>query len=78
MQLNPLAERIATMFCDTNGRVCFANFAHALNPFHASATPDDKMRFVFRVFDIDQQERISSDNLFCILRKIVGEAVQPV
>ena len=75
MQLNPLADRIAVMFCDGNGRVCFTDFALALNPFHANATIDEKISYVFRVFDMDQQERVTSDNLFCLLKKIVGDSV---
>ena len=42
------------MFCNSDGRVYFIDFVKALDPFHASATSDEKMRFVFRMFDIDQ------------------------
>ena len=41
------------MFCDSTNKVCFGDFAKGLNPFHASATLDEKIGYVFYVFDMD-------------------------
>ena len=56
----------------------FGDFVKELNPSHASATLDEKISYVFSVFDVNQQERISSDNFFRLLNKIVGDSVQLV
>jgi len=70
---NPLLARIVSIFDkDGNDGVEFNEFIAALATFH-SGTAQDKLKFVFKIYDIDNDGFISNGELFKVLKMMVGE-----
>ena len=88
---NPLGERICKLFTqstgttaydiDSEGRkniVDFREFLRALSLFHQSAQSkeEEKLRFLFRVYDLDQDGLLSAEEVRLTVKKIVGESIE--
>ncbi|KAH3673787.1 hypothetical protein OGATHE_001767 [Ogataea polymorpha] len=75
---NPLARRVIDIF-DTNrgGDIDFKEFVAGLSIF-SSGSVDDKLRFLFRVYDIDNDGYISNGELFLVLRMMVANSLTDV
>ncbi len=70
---NPLLARIVHIFDkDKNDSVEFNEFIHALSVFH-SGSAEDKLQFVFKIYDIDGDGFISNGELFKVLKMMVGD-----
>eukprot|EP01108_Squamamoeba_japonica_P005585 TRINITY_DN4464_c0_g1_i2.p2 TRINITY_DN4464_c0_g1~~TRINITY_DN4464_c0_g1_i2.p2 ORF type:complete len:151 (-),score=52.28 TRINITY_DN4464_c0_g1_i2:72-524(-) len=70
---NPLLARIVAIFdVDGNESVEFNEFIAALATFHAGSA-EDKLRFVFRIYDIDADGYISNGELFKVLKMMSGD-----
>lgn len=69
---NPLVDRIIdTMDKDKSGHVDFEEFVMALSTF-IRGTMQDKLKFAFRIYDIDRDGFISNGELFMVLKMMVG------
>eukprot|EP00123_Amoebidium_parasiticum_P001592 comp12718_c1_seq1/m.7827 comp12718_c1_seq1/g.7827 ORF comp12718_c1_seq1/g.7827 comp12718_c1_seq1/m.7827 type:complete len:180 (-) comp12718_c1_seq1:549-1088(-) len=69
---NPLVERIIdTMDRDKSGEVDFQEFIMALSVF-VRGTKEDKLKFAFRIYDMDRDGYISNGELFMVLKMMVG------
>eukprot|EP00735_Rhodelphis_limneticus_P001992 TRINITY_DN12732_c0_g1::TRINITY_DN12732_c0_g1_i1::g.28699::m.28699 TRINITY_DN12732_c0_g1::TRINITY_DN12732_c0_g1_i1::g.28699 ORF type:complete len:178 (-),score=20.13,sp/P42322/CANB1_NAEGR/67.80/7e-83,EF-hand_1/PF00036.27/3.1e-05,EF-hand_1/PF00036.27/7.6e-07,EF-hand_1/PF00036.27/4.7e-06,EF-hand_1/PF00036.27/4.5e-05,EF-hand_7/PF13499.1/1.3e-10,EF-hand_7/PF13499.1/1.3e-12,EF-hand_6/PF13405.1/0.0007,EF-hand_6/PF13405.1/0.00024,EF-hand_6/PF13405.1/8.2e-05,EF-hand_6/PF13405.1/1.8,EF-hand_5/PF13202.1/0 len=76
---NPLVNRVISIFDrDGDGNVDFEEFISALNVFSSKGAKDDKLRFAFKVYDIDGNGFISNGELFTVLKMMVGNNLTDV
>jgi serine/threonine-protein phosphatase 2B regulatory subunit len=70
---NPLATRMIAIFDeDGGGDVDFQEFVSGLSAFSSKGNKEEKLRFAFRVYDIDRDGFISNGELFIVLKMMVG------
>ncbi|KAK3808399.1 MAG: calcineurin subunit B [Benniella sp.] len=70
---NPLASRlIAIMDEDGGGDVDFKEFIAGLSAFSNKGKKVEKLRFAFKVYDMDRDGFISNGELFLVLKMMVG------
>ncbi|MCJ1476909.1 Calcineurin subunit B [Lambiella insularis] len=70
---NPLATRMIAIFDeDGGGDVDFQEFVSGLSAFSSKGNKDEKLRFAFKVYDIDRDGFISNGELFIVLKMMVG------
>ncbi|KAI9003372.1 putative calcineurin protein [Hyaloraphidium curvatum] len=70
---NPLAHRMIAIFDeDGGGDVDFQEFITALSTFTANGNRTEKLRFAFKVYDMDRDGFISNGELFLVLKMMVG------
>ncbi|KAJ3186269.1 Calcineurin subunit B [Gaertneriomyces sp. JEL0708] len=70
---NPLAQRLLAVFdVDGSGDVNFKEFISGLSAFSAKGNRDDKLKFAFKVYDMDRDGFISNGELFLVLKMMVG------
>ena len=68
LAINPLAQRILQMFENVN----FKDFCLMLSNFSERATAEDRIRFLFNVYDVDGDGYISRSDLLTMLRNRAG------
>ncbi|KAL6073244.1 Calcineurin subunit B type 1 [Balamuthia mandrillaris] len=73
LSLNPLIMRLISLF-DQRGddNITFVEFVSTLSVFHPKAPIEEKMRFCFRIYDIDDSGHISQTEMFQVLKQVVG------
>ncbi|CAL6013840.1 Calcineurin_regulatory subunit B [Hexamita inflata] len=78
LQLNPLSSRIAELFVDQsdNEGISFKSFVQNLAVFSHQSTEEEKLRFLFRVYDRDNDGKINEDELYNILKQCVGNNIE--
>ncbi len=70
---NPMVNRVLRIFdADRDGKISFLEFVHGLGTLSPGSSEDDKMRFAFRVYDNDEDGFISPNDLFVVLKSMVG------
>ncbi|KAK4179068.1 hypothetical protein QBC36DRAFT_365079 [Triangularia setosa] len=70
---NPLATRMIAIFDeDGGGDVDFQEFVSGLSAFSSKGNKEQKLRFAFKVYDIDRDGYISNGELFIVLKMMVG------
>jgi serine/threonine-protein phosphatase 2B regulatory subunit len=70
---NPLATRMIAIFDeDGGGDVDFEEFVSGLSAFSNKGNKEQKLRFAFKVYDIDRDGYISNGELFIVLKMMVG------
>lgn len=70
---NPLATRMIAIFDeDGGGDVDFQEFVSGLSAFSSKGNKDEKLKFAFKVYDIDRDGYISNGELFIVLKMMVG------
>ncbi|RHZ63507.1 hypothetical protein Glove_329g49 [Diversispora epigaea] len=70
---NPLASRMIAIFDeDGGGDVDFKEFLSGLSAFSDKGNPVEKLRFAFKVYDMDRDGFISNGELFLVLKMMVG------
>jgi len=70
---NPLATRMIAIFDeDGGGDVDFQEFVSGLSAFSSKGKKEEKLRFAFKVYDIDRDGYISNGELFIVLKMMVG------
>ena len=74
---NPLAPRLMEVFDeDGGGDIDFQEFVGALSVFSGKSTKDEKLKFAFKVYDIDRDGYISNGELFIVLKMMVGKNLE--
>lgn len=70
---NPLVGRVVAVM-DANGdeRIDFKEFARALAVLSSQSSKQEKLRYTFKMYDIDGDGRISNKDLYEALRIMVG------
>ncbi|KAG8811934.1 Calcineurin subunit B [Serendipita sp. 399] len=70
---NPLASRMIAIFdSDGGGTVDFEEFVGGLSAFSSRGGREEKLRFAFKVYDMDRDNYISNGELFLVLKMMVG------
>ncbi|EEB08631.1 calcineurin regulatory subunit [Schizosaccharomyces japonicus yFS275] len=70
---NPLATRLfAVVDEDGGGDVDFQEFLNSLSVFSVHGNKEEKLRFAFKIYDIDRDGYISNGELFLVLKMMVG------
>lgn len=71
---NPLVKRVVNVFdADHSGEVDFKEFVKGLAMFAVKTTEKEKkLRFMFNIYDMDEDGYISNGELFKVLEMMVG------
>lgn len=76
---NPLSRRVIEIFDENRGGdIDFKEFVKGLSIFSSTTDPDDKLRFLFKVYDIDNDGYISNGELYLVLRLMVANSLTEV
>ncbi len=71
LAISPLASRVTQVFQNLN----FMDFCRVLAAFSDRATREDKLDFMFRVYDVDRDGTISLSDLETIVKHLVGSSL---
>eukprot|EP00897_Mesotaenium_endlicherianum_P007213 jgi/Mesen1/651/ME000109S10864 len=66
--LNPLAQRLLRLVEGVN----FKDFVELLSSFSTRASPEDKVRMIFRVYDVENTGTVRPDDILAVLRDLSG------
>ncbi|XP_028717067.1 calcineurin subunit B type 2 [Peromyscus leucopus] len=73
LKQNPLVTRVIDIFdTDGNGEVDFHEFVQGTSQFSVKGDEEQKLRFAFRIYDMDKDGYISNGELFQVLKMMVG------
>lgn len=73
LQQNPLVKRVIEIFDeDQNGEVDFKEFLLGISQFSVKGDKGAKLKFAFRIYDVDNDGFISNKELFQVLKIMVG------
>ena len=73
LQQNPLAQRVIEILDeDKNGDVDFKEFIQGVSSFSVRGDKSSKLRFAFKIYDIDNDGYISNGELFQVLKLMSG------
>ncbi|KAA3676648.1 serine/threonine-protein phosphatase 2B regulatory subunit, partial [Paragonimus westermani] len=73
LKQNPLVARVIEIFdTDGNGEVDFKEFINGMSQFSVKGDKDAKLRFAFKIYDMDKDGYISNGELFQVLKMMVG------
>lgn len=72
LQQNPLVQRVIDIFdADGNGEVDFKEFIQGVSQFSVKGDKLSKLRFAFRIYDMDNDGFISNGELFQVSDMLV-------
>ena len=79
MANNPLVKRVIDVL-DKNkdGSISFLEFVQGLNSLSAGSTQEEKLRFAFQIYDINNDGYISNGELFTVIKMMVGNNLNDV
>lgn len=78
LKQNPLVKRVIEIFdADQNGEVDFKEFLLGISQFSVKGDKTAKLRFAFRIYDIDNDGYISNGELYQVLKVMVGNNLRP-
>merc|ERR1711899_631500 len=70
---NPLVQRVIEIFDqDGNGEVDFREFIEGVSQFSVKGDKQLKLKFAFKIYDVDKDGYISNGELFTVLKIMVG------
>jgi len=73
LQQNPLVQRVIDIFDeDQNGEVDFKEFIQGVSQFSVKGDKSSKLKFAFKIYDMDNDGYISNGELFQVLKMMVG------
>jgi len=79
LEHNPLVRRVvATFDADKSGEVDFPEFIQALSVFATTDGKENKFKFTFKMYDVDNDGLISNADLFHVLKAMVGNNLNDV
>ena len=61
-----------------DGSISFFEFVHGLNSLSAGASNEEKLRFAFQIYDMNNDGYISNGELFTVLKMMVGNNLTDV
>lgn len=71
LSINPLARRLERMFETVN----FTDFVSFLSVFSKRASREDRLRFIFNVYDMDGDGHVAAEDLELMLRQLAGRSL---
>ena len=71
LAISPLASRVVQVFQNLN----FKDFCRMLSAFSDRASREEKLDFMFRVYDVDRDGLISLSDLETIVKHLVGSSL---
>ena len=72
MSQNPLVDRVIDVLDkNKNGKISFFGFVSGLSPLHSEGSLEDKIQFIFNIYDMDCDGYISNGELFKVLKMMV-------
>ncbi|KAJ1821069.1 Calcineurin subunit B [Coemansia sp. RSA 2599] len=75
---NPLSARLIDIFdADGGGDVDFIEFITGLSTFSSKGQKEEKLRFAFKIYDMDRDGFISNGELFMVLKMMTGNNLTP-
>jgi serine/threonine-protein phosphatase 2B regulatory subunit len=76
---NPLVKRVISVF-DKNGdgNISFYEFIAGIAKLTESAGSENKLRFIFSIYDMDNDGYISNGELFKVLKMMIGNNLTDV
>merc|ERR1712183_337286 len=73
LKQNPLVQRVIDIFDeDESGEVDFKEFLQGVSQFSVKGDRNAKLKFAFRIYDLDNGGFISNGELFQVLKMMVG------
>ena len=79
MAQNPLVKRvIAVLDKNKDGSISFLEFVQGLNSLSSGAGEEEKLRFAFQIYDINNDGYISNGELFQVLKMMIGSNLNDV
>ena len=73
---NPLGDRIWRLLAKQGeSYIDFTTFVKALSTFNDKDNEEDKIKFLFQIYDIDGDGFITKEELFVILKSLVGSSL---
>lgn len=76
---NPLSRRVIEIFDENKGGdIDFKEFVKGLSTFSSASNQDDKLRFLFKIYDIDNDGYISNGELYLVLRLMVADSLTEI
>ncbi|XP_065833517.1 calcineurin subunit B type 2-like [Oscarella lobularis] len=73
LQQNPLVQRVIDVFDqDGNGEIDFKEFLEGMSQLSLQGDQETKLKFAFRIYDMDNDGFISNGELFQVLKMMVG------
>jgi len=79
LQQNPLVQRVVEVFdTDGNNEIDFKEFIEGISQFSVKGEKENKLKFAFKIYDIDQDGFISNGELFTVLKMMVGNNLKDV
>ncbi|KYQ90431.1 calcium-binding EF-hand domain-containing protein [Tieghemostelium lacteum] len=76
LSMNPILPRIISIFdVNRNGQLNFKQFIQTLSNFHPNADKHDKIKLLFKVYDINNDGYITKDEIQKVLTMMVGKAL---
>ncbi|KAJ1499978.1 Calcineurin subunit B [Coelomomyces lativittatus] len=70
---NPLLNRLIAIFDeDGGGDVDFQEFINGLSAFSVRGNKESRLKFLFKVYDMDRDGFISNGELYLVLKMMVG------
>jgi serine/threonine-protein phosphatase 2B regulatory subunit len=69
---------ISVLDKNKDGSISFFEFVHGLNSLSAGSSNEDKLRFAFQIYDINNDGFISNGELFSVLKMMVGSNLNDV
>uniref|UniRef100_A0A3B3BRT3 EF-hand domain-containing protein n=1 Tax=Oryzias melastigma TaxID=30732 RepID=A0A3B3BRT3_ORYME len=73
LQQNPLVQRVIDIFdTDGDGEIDFREFMEGISRFSVGSSREQKLRFAFRIYDVDKDGFISNGELFQVLKMMAG------
>lgn len=76
LSMNPLCHRIIAVLDEAgNEQVNFKMFVKAMSIFTGKAKEEEKVKFAFKIFDVDGDNVISNEDLFHVLKLMCGNNI---
>ena len=73
LALTNLSTRVSRVFENCN----FKEFCRLLAPLSQRASADDRLRFLFQVYDVDGDGRVDARDLHIIMHEMTGDNLTP-
>ncbi|OAF69791.1 Calcineurin regulatory subunit [Intoshia linei] len=74
---NPILNRVISIFdTDGDGEIDFKEFVQGVSKFGINGGEKEKLKFAFRIYDLNNDGYITNNELFKVLKMMVGNNLQ--